>query len=345
MLWAVYALCLNEECAYTCTLRAWFGQRLPWASVKLGLSSQGGSCVTVKDDNPLDVVASVARIYIHHSPFPLERNIWWPLIWMCFFALWSSSSCGSACLSLYQQHIFGDIEFEVASMSCQHVKFPCVFEDCSVPFLRGRLLWVHVHSWLELWNVHSLHSVLGLWSSVLQVAVSPAVQTSFRLPGWLDFVTSQFDKILQRKAPSHQVRYINRCLCSWPVWRILVKNPHVWGKQNKRVPFILILCWSYSCNPMYLLAWPEESYSQIVIGTVLATAIRILTLAFCFGTKSRSFPSLQYLPNIFLWLSGSTLQSQNKNIFVGTDTIITPSDVAQWFDCSGATVSAGHPRS
>lgn len=28
--------------------------------------------------------------------------------------------------------------------------------------------------------------------------VSPAVQTSFRLPGWLDFVTSHFDKILWR---------------------------------------------------------------------------------------------------------------------------------------------------
>lgn len=97
---------------------------------------------------------------------------------------------------------------------------------------------------------------------------------------------------------------------------------------------------------MYLLAWPEESYSQIVIGTVLATAIRILTLAFCFDTESLSFPSLQYLPNIFLWLSGSTLQSPNKNIFVGTDTIMTPSDVAQWFDCSGETILAeGHPRS
>lgn len=175
MLWAVYALCLNEECAYTCTLRAWFGQRLPWASVKLGLSSQGGSCVTVKDDNPLDVVASVARIYIHHSPFPLERNIWWLLIWMCFFALRSSSSCGNACLSLYQQHIFGDIEFEVASMSCQHVKFPCVFEDCSVPFLHGRLLWMHVHSWFELWNVGlvkfcAASGCLSSSSNLLQIA-------------------------------------------------------------------------------------------------------------------------------------------------------------------------------
>lgn len=40
------------------------------------------------------------------------------------------------------------------------------------------------------------------------------------------------------------------------------------------------------------------------------------------------------------------MQSQNKNISVGTDTIITSADVAQWFDYSGVVVSVeGHPCS
>lgn len=35
-------------------------------------------------------------------------------------------------------------------------------DGCPVPLLHGRLLCVHAHSWFELWNVHSLHALLGL---------------------------------------------------------------------------------------------------------------------------------------------------------------------------------------
>lgn len=79
-----------------------------------------------------------------------------------FFALRSSSSCENSCLSLYQQCMFGDLELKMASMFFQHVKLPCDLEGCPVPFLHGRLLCVHAHSWFELWNVHSLHALLGL---------------------------------------------------------------------------------------------------------------------------------------------------------------------------------------
>lgn len=78
-----------------------------------------------------------------------------------------------------------------------------------------------------------------------------------------------------------------------------------------------------------------------MIGTVLATAIQILTLAFFLYRKSFfPFPAISS-QHFSLSLSGKYfVQSQNKNIFVGNDTIITPSDVAQWFDYSGVTVPA-----
>ena len=229
MLWAVSALCFDEECAYICMLRAWFGQILPWASMKSGLSSQDGSCVTGEDDNPLDAVAWVARICIHHSPFPLEINMWWLLIWMWFFL-----PCDPAAV-------------------VRILVWACISSACLVI-----LNWRWHRCLFNMWNS------LMIWKAVLCRSSMGGCSVCMRIPGLncemfihcMHYWACKGRCLSSGSNLIQIARLVRLCYLSLrqntlevssfspgqiheqvPVFLTCVKNLHVWGSQNKKVPF------------------------------------------------------------------------------------------------------------
>lgn len=71
---------------------------------------------------------------------------------------------------------------------------------------------------------------------------------------------------------------------------------------------------------------------------VLATVIQILTLSVLYFDITL-LPAPFSFQHFYLLLCGKQfMQSQNKNICVGTDSTVTSADAAEWLNCCGAVV-------
>lgn len=147
-----------------------------------------------------------------------------------FFALRSSSSCENACLSLYQQCMFGDLELKMASMSCQHVKLPYDLEVTAV-LCRSSMGGCSVCMCIPGLNCEMFIHCMHYWACKGRCLSSGSNLVQIARLVRLCYLTLRQNTLEVSSFSPGQIHE------QVPVFLTCVKNLHVWGNQNKKVPF------------------------------------------------------------------------------------------------------------